>query len=64
MMPIVHDLIKHFKLMNLDWIEREFNTVADRLAKNGSMNQVGFKPSNPDFFKLRFDMRSIMNTPF
>lgn len=34
--PIVHDLAMHFEVMNIDWIERESNGVADLVAKSAS----------------------------
>jgi len=36
LMPIVHDLALHFEAMNLDWIEREENGIADMLAKTAA----------------------------
>jgi hypothetical protein len=41
MMPIVHDLIKHFKVVQLDYISREENKTADKYAKSASEN-IGF----------------------
>ena len=54
MMPIIHDLCKHFTSISLDWIERERNVVADQLAKTASTDSIKFSPSQPDFFKLSF----------
>ena len=38
-LPIVHDLIKHFTSMNLDWIPREENTAADAIAKRATVQR-------------------------
>jgi ribonuclease HI len=34
--PIVHDLAMHFEVMNIDWIEREQNGLADLVAKSSA----------------------------
>jgi hypothetical protein len=41
MMPIIHDLALHFQSMNLDWIDRESNKIADILAKAAAFDSVG-----------------------
>ena len=40
-MPIVHDLALSFKRINLDWIPREENTVADAISKIAANYVVG-----------------------
>jgi ribonuclease HI len=60
MMPIIHDLIKHFKTIELDYIPREQNGKADELAKNAASNAVGFTDWQPDLFKLNF---AVHGTP-
>jgi ribonuclease HI len=42
MMPIVHDLIKHFKQVQIEYINRNENKVADALAKDAASRNVGF----------------------
>ena len=44
MMPIVHDLIKHFKQVQIEYISRDENKVADSLAKDAASKNVGFSP--------------------
>ena len=52
--PIVHDLIKHFTSLKLDWIPREENAVADAISKEAATQIIGFDPRQPDLFKLKF----------
>jgi hypothetical protein len=52
--PIVHDLIKHFKSVDINWVVREHNTSADLVSKRAAEQIVGFDPKNPDFFKISF----------
>lgn len=55
--PIVHDLAMHFEVMNIDWIERESNGVADLVAKSASQQLVMLdqeKKKQPDGFKVEF----------
>lgn len=52
LMPIVHDLCKHFQTVNLDWIDREQNMIADSLAKAASIDIVKYSGEQPDFFKV------------
>lgn len=53
-MPIVHDLIKHFVSVNINWIGREHNVEADKVSKESASRVVGFDENNPDFFKITF----------
>ena len=41
MVPIVHDLIKHFESVNLDWIPREQNKIADKIASDAAKADIG-----------------------
>lgn len=52
--PIVHDLIKHFKSVQLDWIPREMNQVADSVARDTVKYNVGRSHAQPDLFKIKF----------
>ncbi len=53
-MPIVHDLIKHFKSVQLDWIPRHMNELADKVAKDSVKFNVGRTLEQPDLFKIKF----------
>lgn len=52
--PIVHDLIKHFLSVDINWVARDQNTQADLVSKAGANQAVGFDPKNPDYFKISF----------
>jgi ribonuclease HI len=54
MMPIIHDLIKHFRSVELEYVPRDLNKKADELAKNAAKSFVGFEDWQPDLFKLTF----------
>ena len=53
-MPIVHDLIKHFKSVQLDWITRDQNSQADKVARDAAKSDIGRTFKNPDLFKIKF----------
>ena len=55
MIPIVHDLVKHFSELELNWIPRDQNKKADSISKEAASENVGFSRQQPDFFKLRFN---------
>jgi ribonuclease HI len=57
MMPIVHDLAMHFERMNLDWIDREQNNFADKLARSAAIESVGATQQQPDLFSLSFTIK-------
>jgi hypothetical protein len=42
-MPIVHDLIKHFNSIELNWVAREQNGVADAFARNSATHGQNWK---------------------
>ena len=54
MIPIVHDLTKHFTSMQLEWIPREENSIADSVSKEAATQIIGFDLHQPDLFKLKF----------
>lgn len=59
LMPIVHDLALHFQVLNLDWIVREENKIADKLARIGAENTVLMKEERkkqPNGFKVEFNL--------
>ena len=56
-MPIVHDLALHFTRMNLDWIDREQNLIADKLARSAAIENVGATQQQPDLFSLIFTIK-------
>ena len=51
---MVHDLLKHFKSVGLDWIPREENVLADKVAKDAAKYKVGRSRKQPDLFKIQF----------
>jgi len=53
-MPIVHDLIKHFRSVELEWVGRDNNTEADKYSKMGASQTISFDETQPDFFKIFF----------
>ena len=60
-MPVIHDLALHFERINLDWISRENNKLADRVAKAAAEQVIGVTKGNPDLFYLTFNMGSILS---
>lgn len=63
LMPIVHDLALHFHTLYLDWIVRDENKIADRLARLAAENSVYMKEERnkqPNGFKIEFSMQSLM----
>ena len=40
MVPIVHDLMEHFKSVELEWLGREENNIADAVAKAASTSKA------------------------
>jgi hypothetical protein len=52
-MPIIHDLALHFEQINLDWVSRDNNYLADKAAKMGA-ERINVTNSNPDLFNLAF----------
>lgn len=54
MVPICHDLIKHFKSVQIDWIPREMNAFADKVARDAAKYNVGRSTEQPDLFKIKF----------
>jgi len=61
--PIVHDLALHFHTMNLEWIVRDENKIADRLARLAAENSVQLKEERseqPSGFKVEFSMQTLM----
>lgn len=59
----MHDLALHFETINLDWIPREQNGVADRLARQGAMHDVATKDEKakqPAHFKVSFAINKLM----
>ena len=59
MMPIVHDLIKNFKLIQLDFILKEENKTAIKYSKLAT-DLVGYTEENPDLFKITFDTERMI----
>ena len=54
MVPIVHDLIKHFDAVELDYINQSENRRAKNASKDASMYAMGSTIEQPDLFKLQF----------
>jgi ribonuclease HI len=52
--PIVHDLIKHFTEVDISWVRRDYNTMADLYSKKAATEDVGFDTRQPDYFKITF----------
>jgi len=40
MMPIIHDLILHMESLELNWVRRELNSVADMFARNAAVRKI------------------------
>ena len=40
MMPILHDLILHLESLELNWVRREMNSVADMFARNAAVRKI------------------------
>lgn len=60
-MPIVHDLAAtHFRRINLDWIPREENQVADQVSKIAAAFAVGATSRNPDLFTIDFNQMDAL----
>lgn len=63
LIPIVHDLALHFQTINLDWVPREQNAIADLLARKGAIENVGTRDENlkqPAHFAINFVLNKIM----
>ena len=54
MVPIVHDLIKHFQVVQMMCIPRSQNAEADLVAKHACKFVVGKTFIQPDLFKITF----------
>lgn len=55
MIPIVHDLIKHFHAVEMDYIPGGKNNSEPRkLAKEACMYAMGATLEQPDLFKIKF----------
>ena len=52
--PIVHDLIKHFESVQINWIPRDMNSFADKVARDAAKFNVGRSDQQPDLFKIKF----------
>ena len=54
LVSIMLDLKKHFRSFKIDWIRRELNAFADKVAKDAANNIVGRSAEQPDLFKIKF----------
>lgn len=63
LIPIVHDLALHFEALNLDWIIRDQNKIADKLARMGAENTASVadeRRKQPNGFKVEFNLNALM----
>ena len=54
MVTIIHDLTTYFTSYQINWIPRELNEFADKVAKDAANNTVGRSAEQPDLFKIKF----------